>query len=78
MGGFSRVGSITAPLLVGALLTIVSPGVMYLSSSVILFVCLVAAFALWINTKHVFAGAEDSTTELSREPARIPPTLSHS
>jgi MFS family permease len=79
MGGFSRVGSITAPLLVGALLTIVAPAQMYLGSSVILFICLVAAFALWKNTKHVFEGAEEETTTgPSPEPARTPPTLSHS
>ncbi|MXP23444.1 MFS transporter [Gordonia sp. HNM0687] len=54
MGGISRVGSITAPLLVGALLSVVTAEVMYLAASVTVFIAGASAFGLWANTKHEF------------------------
>ena len=76
MGGISRVGSITAPLLVGALLTVVTARTMYLSSSVIVLIAGVTAFALWANTRHVFVGGEEKSREES-ESQSVSPPLSH-
>nr|WP_276613915.1 MFS transporter [Rhodococcus sp. 14C212] len=63
MGGFSRVGSITAPLLVGALLTVVTARAMYLASSVVVLVACMAAMALWTNTREVFARGDADSIE---------------
>lgn len=76
MGGISRVGSISAPLLVGALLAVVTAQTMYLASAVIVMFAGLAAFALYKNTKYEFedgAGAPSGTLPVQKEtPATKP------
>lgn len=76
MGGISRVGSITAPLLVGALLTVVTAEVMYLAASVTVLIAGLAAFALWANTKHEFVEPTAAAHESLGDSAASPTTLS--
>lgn len=77
MGGISRVGSITAPLLVGVLLTVVTAESMYLASSVIALVAGAAAFGLWVNTKPIFAKGADEDRAIN-DPANVAATSSRS
>lgn len=73
MGGISRVGSITAPLLVGALLTVLTARTMYLSSAVIVLVAGLAAFVLWSHTKLVFDRSAQQIAGASGSQVADPP-----
>jgi MFS family permease len=75
MGGISRVGSITAPLLVGALLTVLTARTMYLSSAVIVLVAGAAAFFLWSHTREVFDKSE-AQIDRNCDPQSAEPPLS--
>jgi hypothetical protein len=60
MMGFSRIGTILVPLLVGVVLSVISPQTMYLVASVFVVVATAAAFALWTTTKTDLTGAAGS------------------
>ncbi|MCH6470714.1 MFS transporter [Sinomonas terrae] len=52
MMGISRVGTILVPLLVGYILSVISPQTMYLSASVFVFIATGAALMLWLSTRR--------------------------
>lgn len=66
MMGFSRVGTILVPLLVGFVLTVVTARTMYLTASVIVLVAASLVFVLWTTTKQHFEGHNDASRTAPR------------
>jgi MFS family permease len=60
MMGISRVGTILVPLLVGYILSVISPQTMYLSASVFVFIATGAALMLWWGTRRELKRSDET------------------
>lgn len=61
--GFSRLGSIAAPVAAGYLLLVVSGFALYVAAAALLLISGIFAFALWVKTKSVFLLERQGATD---------------